>query len=45
MNQTPDSDDSWPLGTGRRKETHSTGVKISATTTERSMDAMMVTEN
>jgi len=34
-----------PLGTALRSDAHRTGVRIRATTTESSMDAMMVTEN
>ena len=44
-NQTPPSAGSCPLGTGLRSEAHSTGVRIRATTTDSSMEAMMVTEN
>ncbi len=36
---------SCPACTGLRSEAQRTGVRIKATTTERSMEAMMVTEN
>jgi hypothetical protein len=36
---------SCPLGTGLRSDAQSTGVRIRATTTDSSMDAMIVTEN
>ena len=36
---------SCPLATGLSSEAQRTGVRIKATTTERSMEAMMVTEN
>ena len=36
---------SCPLGTGLSSDAQSTGVRIKATTTDSSMEAMMVMEN
>jgi len=44
-NQTAFAAGSWPLGTGFRRVAQSTGVRIRATSTDRSMEEMTVTEN
>ena len=41
----PPSAASCPFATGLRSEAHRTGVRIRATTTDRSIAAMTVTEN